>query len=80
MLHHLASFFIFFNEVDARAKLSLGQPVSFFRELNTGKRTMLQPDFIIMNGKSVLPRVLLPVGEQHFGSLDLRPPGHYARR
>jgi len=77
MLRHLGSFF---NEVDTREKVSSGLLVSFFNELDTIQGTVLQPDFIIMNGKSVLPRVPLPVGGQYFGSLDPMPPGHYARR
>jgi len=72
--------FHFLNEVTTKAKLSSGVLVSFFNELDTRQGTVLQPNFIITNGKLRLPRVPLWMEGQHLGSQGLMPPGRCARR
>ena len=66
----------FFNEVYIKDEPSSWHLVSFFKELDTRKWTMLQWPFTMTNKISWIPRGSHLMGEKHLENQDPMPPAH----
>ena len=77
MNYALMTLFHFLRSLTQENELCSSDLVSFFKELNKGKEPCSE-DLIIMNKKSSLPRVPLPMEGKHLGNQDPMPPTHDA--